>query len=299
MKKEIFRGVGTALITPFKNDEIDYAALGEIIERQIAAGVGAIVAAGTTGEAATLSDAERYELFKFTREATRGKIPLILGTGSPDTRRATEYTRLAREVGADGALVVTPYYNKGTKEGLYRHFRSVCEAVDIPVILYNVPSRTGVSLDIETLDRLGEIPSVVGIKEADGSGERFAAISRMRDSLPLYSGVDALIYTALSLGGVGVISVVSNIYPEDTVKICKQFFTGNHTEALKAQHGLARVIDSLFLDTNPAPVKYAIAKAGYCSPEMRLPMWLPTERCQRKIDAAIEEYEKLRSGGRL
>lgn len=299
MKKEIFRGVGTALITPFKNDEIDYAALGEIIERQIAAGVGAIVAAGTTGEAATLSDAERYELFKFTREATRGKIPLILGTGSSDTRRATEYTRLAREVGADGALVVTPYYNKGTKEGLYRHFRSVCEAVDIPVILYNVPSRTGVSLDIETLDRLGEIPSVVGIKEADGSGERFAAISRMRDSLPLYSGVDALIYTALSLGGVGVISVVSNIYPEDTVKICKQFFAGNYTEALKTQHGLARVIDSLFLDTNPAPVKYAMAKAGYCSPEMRLPMWLPTERCQRKIDAAIEEYEKLRSGGRI
>ncbi len=291
MKKEIFRGVGTAIITPFKNDEIDYRSLGEIIERQIASGVGAIVAAGTTGEAATLTDAERYELYKFTREVTRGRIPLVLGSGSPDTKRAIAYTSLAREVGADGALVVTPYYNKGTKEGLYRHFHAICEAVDLPIILYNVPSRTGVSLDIQTLERLGELQSVVGIKEADGDGERFLALSRLSHKLPLYSGVDALIYTALSLGGVGVISVVSNIYPEDTVNICKQFFAGNHAEALKIQHGLARVIDSLFLDTNPAPIKYAMSRAGYCTPEMRLPMWLPTERCQRKIDAAIDEYE--------
>ncbi len=292
MKNEIFRGVGTAIITPFKNDEIDYAALEGIIEKQISAGVGAIVAAGTTGEAATLTDTERYELYKFTREVTRGRVPLILGTGSPDTKRATEYTRLARAVGADGALVVTPYYNKGTKEGLFRHFNAICEAVDLPIILYNVPSRTGVSLDVETLKRLGELPGIVGIKEAGGSGERFAALSRLSDKLPLYSGVDALIYTALSLGGSGVISVVSNLYPEETVNICKQFFAGNQAEALKTQHGLARVIDSLFLDTNPAPIKYAMARAGYCTPEMRLPMWLPTERCQRKIDAAIEEYEK-------
>ncbi|MBR3680707.1 MAG: 4-hydroxy-tetrahydrodipicolinate synthase [Clostridia bacterium] len=294
MKNEIFRGVATALITPFKNDEIDYAALDGIIENQISAGIDAIVVGGTTGEAATLSDGERYGLYKFARDKTRGKIPLILGTGSPNTKRAIEYTRLARSVGADGALVVTPYYNKGTKEGLYRHFRAICEAADLPIILYNVPSRTGVNLDIETLERLGEIPSVVGIKEADGSAERFAALSELIDSLPLYSGVDALIYTVLSLGGAGVISVVSNLYPRETVEICKQFFAGRRDEALKIQHGLARIINSLFLDTNPAPIKYAMARAGYCTPEMRLPMWLPTERCQRKIDAAIEEYEGTR-----
>ena len=185
MKNAIFTGVGTAIITPFKNDAIDLYSLGEIIEEQISAGVGAIVAAGTTGEAATLSDGERYELYKFTRERTRGRVPLVLGTGSPDTKRAIEYTRLAREVGADGALVVTPYYNKGTREGIYRHFRAICEATDIPIILYNVPSRTGVSLDIETLERLTELPGIAGIKEADSSAERLAALSRLAEGLPI------------------------------------------------------------------------------------------------------------------
>ena len=291
MKKEIFRGVGTAIITPFKNDGIDYPALAELIERQIEAGVGAIVAAGTTGEAATLTDRERHELYKFTRRCTAGRVPLILGTGSPDTRRAIEYTCLAREVGADGALVVTPYYNKGTKEGIYRHYLAISEAVDIPIILYNVPSRTGVSLDLDTLKRLGSLPGIVGIKEAADSAERLAALSELTGELPLYSGVDALIYTALSLGGAGVISVVSNLYPKETVDICKHFFANEREKSLKIQHGLADVINAMFLDTNPAPIKYAMARHGLCSPEMRLPMWLPTERCQRKIDAAIEEYE--------
>ena len=291
MKNAIFTGVGTAIITPFKNDRIDISSLGRIIEEQISSGVGAIVAAGTTGEAATLSDKERYELYKFTRERTRGRIPLVLGTGSPDTKRAIEYTRLAREVGADCALVVTPYYNKGTREGVYRHFKAICESVDIPMILYNVPSRTGVSLDTETLERLVELPGIVGIKEADGSGERLAALSEMASELSIYSGIDALIYTTLSIGGVGVISVVSNLYPKQTVEICKQYFAGNYKKSLEIQHGLARVIDALFLDTNPAPIKYAMSRAGFCTPEMRLPMWLPTERCQRRIDAAIDEYE--------
>ena len=294
VKKELFRGVATAIITPFKNDEIDYECLSSLIDRQISAGVEAIVVAGTTGEAATLTDGERIELYRKAREFTRERACLILGTGSPDTRRAIEYTRAAREVGADGALVVTPYYNKGTREGLYRHFRAITEAADIPIILYNVPSRTGVNLDLDTLLRLGELPRIVGIKEASDSAERLAELSRLTDLLPLYSGADALIYTALSLGGVGVISVVSNLYPEDTVEICKQFFAGNIEKAREIQHGLAPVINSLFLDTNPAPVKYAMAKRSLCSPEMRLPMWLPTERCQRQIDRACEEYEGMR-----
>ena len=296
MKKEIFRGVGTAIITPFKNDRIDYGALERLIERQIAAGVGAIVAAGTTGEAATLTEQEREELYRFTRKCTEGKLPLILGTGSPDTKRAIEYTRLAERIGADGALVVTPYYNKGTKEGLYRHYLAITEATDIPIILYNVPSRTGVSLELETLKRLGRLPSVVGIKEAADSAQRLSELSSLTKCLPLYSGADALIYTALSLGGVGVISVVSNLYPEDTVNICKQFFANNPNKSLEIQHGLAGVINAMFLDTNPAPIKYAMAQKGLCTPEMRLPMWLPTERCQRKIDDEVEKYEKRKTG---
>ena len=299
MKQEIFRGVGTAIITPFKNDGIDYPTLATLIERQIAAGVGAIVAAGTTGEASTLTDTERYELYKFTRKCTAGRVPLILGTGSPDTRRAVEYTRLAKEVGADGVLVVTPYYNKGTREGIYRHYLTISEAVDIPLILYNVPSRTGVSLELDTLRRLGELPRVVGIKEAADSAERFAALSELAEVLPLYSGVDALIYTALSLGGAGVISVVANLYPEETVAICKHFFANEREKSLKIQHGLAGVINAMFLDTNPAPIKYAMARRGLCTPEMRLPMWLPTERCQRNIDAAIEEYERTKTRGEV
>lgn len=291
MKQEIFRGVGTAIITPFKNDRIDFPTLATLIDRQIAAGVGAIVAAGTTGEAATLTDGERHELYKFTRKCTAGRVPLILGTGSPDTRRAIEYTRLAREVGADGVLVVTPYYNKGTREGIYRHYLAICEAVDIPLILYNVPSRTGVSLELDTLRRLGELPQVVGIKEAADSADRLAALSTLTAQLPLYTGADALIHTALSLGGVGVISVVANLYPAETVAICKHFFANEPEKSLKIQHGLADVINAMFLDTNPAPIKYAMARRGLCSHEMRLPMWLPTERCQRNIDAAIDKYE--------
>ena len=291
MKKPIFTGVATALVTPFRDGGIDYPALEALIDRQIRAGVETLVVAGTTGEAATLTDGERRELFKTAREMTRGRAKLILGTGSADTRRAIEYTRLAERVGADGALVVTPYYNKGTSEGMYLHFKSIAAATDMPIILYNVPSRTGVSLEVSTLTRLMKLPNVLGLKEAAESGARLAEVSRLTGELPLYAGSDALTYTVLSLGGVGVISVVSNIYPEVMVELCKEFFTGNRKRALEIQHGVADVISALFLETNPAPVKYAMAKKGLCSSEMRLPMWLPTERCQRQIDRVIDEFE--------
>ena len=295
-KTAIFTGVGTAIVTPFRDGEIDYEALGNLVERQIAAGAQAIVAAGTTGEAATLTDGERAELYRRMRDMTRGRVCLILGTGSADTRRAIGYTRLAREVGADGALVVTPYYNKGTREGIYRHYRAIAEEVGMPMILYNVPSRTGVNLDMELVRRLSRIPAVAGIKEAGDSAERLAQLSEIAARLPLYTGADAMIYTTLALGGAGVISVVSNLYPEDTVEICKQFFAKNYRAAREIQHGLGGIVKALFLETNPAPVKYAMARAGLCSPEMRLPMWLPTERSRRKIDRAMDEYEARRRG---
>ena len=291
MKKlGIFCGVGTALITPFKDGKIDFVALRELIERQIRAKIDALVIGGTTAEAATLSDTERYELFEYARDVIGGRCRLIYGTGTNDTRVAIKHTEYASHLGCDGVLVVTPYYNRGTAEGVIRHYEAIAKASGVPVLLYNVPSRTGVNLSLETLERLAENDMIVGIKEASDSLDRLVAISRIND-LALYAGNDSQIHSVLSLGGLGVISVVSNLYPEETMRICKYYFANNRIESLKAQHALSRVISALFLETNPAPIKYAMSKKGLCEPEMRLPMWMPTKATTDKIDAAIEEFE--------
>ena len=292
-KREIFRGVATALITPFKDDKIDYAALEGLIERQIAAGIDALVIGGTTAEAATLSDMERYELFKASRDMIGGRCRVIYGTGTNDTRVAVRHTEFASMLGCDGVLVVTPYYNKGTDEGVVRHYERIAEASDVPVLLYNVPSRTGVNLSIDTLKRLAENERIVGIKEASDSLERYVAISRI-EGLALYSGNDSQIYPVLSLGGLGVISVVSNLYPEETMEICKQYFSNNRDNSLVLQQRLLPVIGALVLETNPAPVKYALAKRGLCTDEMRLPMYPPSEVTKRKIDAILDEFKAER-----
>jgi len=291
MKKPIFKGVGTAIITPFSGGEIDYGALDALIERQIGAGVGALVVGGTTGEAATLSDSERYELFQRAREAVGGRARLIFGTGTNDTRVAIRHTEEAQRVGCDGVLLVTPYYNRGTEEGLYRHYRAIMDSTSLPAILYNVPSRTGVTLPLTTVERLADDYGGIAIKEASDSQDRLAALAAMPD-VTLYAGNDAATYTVLALGGAGVISVVSNLYPSDMQEVCKLFFTKKRQKSLEKLKTLLPVINSLFLETNPAPIKYAMAKMGFCTPEMRLPMWLPTERTRTKIDAAIAAYEK-------
>jgi 4-hydroxy-tetrahydrodipicolinate synthase len=289
-KKEIFRGVGTALITPFRDGRIDYCTLKKLIERQIEAGVDALVIGGTTAEAATLEDRERYELFEYAKGAVGNRCKLIYGTGTNDTRMAVRHTEYASRLGCDGVLVVTPYYNRGTAEGVIHHYEAIAEASGVPVLLYNVPSRTGVNLSIETLERLAENERIVGIKEASDSLDRLVSISRLK-GLDLYSGNDSQIYPILSLGGLGVISVVSNLYPRETIDICKQYFANNKNTSLKLQQLLLPVINALFLETNPAPVKYAMAKKGLCLPDMRLPMWLPTKATRERIDRAIEEYE--------
>ena len=290
-KMEIFTGVGTALITPFKEGKIDYATLGALIDRQIAAGIDALVIGGTTAEAATLSDGERYGLFEYARERVGGKCRLIYGTGTNDTRVAVRHTEYASHLGCDGVLVVTPYYNRGTAEGVVRHYEVIAEASGVPVLLYNVPSRTGVNLSIETLERLSECERIAGIKEASDSLDRLMSISRI-PRLALYSGNDSQIYPVLSLGGLGVISVVSNLYPEETIAICKHYFANNKEKSLEIQKQLLPVISALFLETNPAPIKYAMAKKGLCLPDMRLPMWLPTKITRDKIDRVIGEYEE-------
>ena len=290
-KAEIFRGVGTALITPFKDEKIDYSTLEALIERQIEVGIDALVIGGTTAEAATLSDTERYELYVESKRMTDGRCRLIFGTGTNDTRVAIRHTEFASRLGCDGVLVVTPYYNRGTQEGVIRHYEAIAEASDAPVMLYNVPSRTGVNLSLETLERLGECERIVGIKEASDSLDRLVAISGIK-TLSLYSGNDSQIYPTLSLGGLGVISVVSNLYPRETLDICKYYFAYDRDNSIKAQRMLLPVINALFLETNPAPIKYAMSKRGLCTPDMRLPMWLPTKVTRDKIDKVIEEYER-------
>lgn len=293
MKKQIiFTGVATAMITPFKNGRVDYASFARLLERQIDAGIDAVVIGGTTGEAATLDDAERYTLFSYAKDICSGRTKLILGTGTNDTKIAVKHTEYASRLGCDGVLTVTPYYNKGTKRGIIEHYKKIAEASDVPVMLYNVPSRTGVNLSCEVLDELAKTENIVGIKEASDSSDRLIRLSLYKDRLYLYSGNDTQIYSVLSLGGLGVISVVSNLYPKETMDICKLFFAGKKNEALEKQQKLLPVINSLFLETNPAPIKLAMANRGLCDGEMRLPMHLPSEDVAKKIEDTLQNFEK-------
>lgn len=291
-KKRIFRGVGTALITPFKNGEIDYSALGELIELQIRGGVSALIVGGTTAEICTLSQTERTELYEFAKKKTDGRVPLILGTGSNSTAAAIENTKLADELGADGALVVTPYYNKGTEAGLLRHYTSILEKTKTPLILYNVPARTGVDLPMRVIRELALCEGVAGIKEAGSYAERLIELSTIRDALPLYSGNDSATYTTLALGGDGVISVASNVIPSQMSRLCRLYFEKQTQGALDEQVRLLPFIESLFCETNPAPIKYIMAALGMIEDEIRLPLTMPKEENRRKIEA---EFEKIRN----
>ena len=287
-KRVIFKGVGTALVTPFKRGQIDYPTLDRLIERQIDARIDALIIGGTTGEAATLSDKERYKLYKHAIDRVAGRCPVILGTGTNDTRIAIKHTRVVKNLGADGALVVTPYYNKGTESGLLAHYESIAKAVDIPIILYNVPSRTGVSIPIPILKRLSEIENIVGIKEAADSADRLIKISALGEDLPLYAGNDSQTYTTLAIGGVGVISVLSNLYPERMKRISDEYFKGHCSAALSEQEALLPLIDAMFVETNPAPIKYALSKLRLCSEEMRLPMSKVKNSSRELIDSLID-----------
>ena len=271
-KEPVFLGVGTALITPFCDGELDYKTLDTLIERQIAQGVGALIIGGTTGEAATLSENERYTLYEHSMERIRGRVKVVLGTGTNDTSAAVNHTRFAESIGADAALVVTPYYNKGTEEGIFRHYSIIADSTDIPIILYNVPSRTGVNLGLHLLERLGEHPRICGLKEASDSADRLVALSNFRDTLPLYAGNDSQIYPVLALGGRGVISVASNILPGALARLCAHYFTGEWDAALEIQLKLLPLIRALFAETNPAPVKYAMSRLGLSGGELKLPL---------------------------
>lgn len=286
-KRVIFEGVGTALATPFLQNEIDYPALFRMIDLQIAAGVQALVIGGTTGEAATLEDAERERLYTESASYISGRCRLILGAGTNDTKKAVAHARMAKRIGCDGILVVTPYYNKGTKDGIVNHYLQIADSTDLPILLYNVPGRTGVNLTLEQIQTLAACERIVGIKEASDSAERLVSLAATKD-LALYAGNDSQFYTVLSLGGAGVISVASNLVPKRFTSLFERFQEGRREEALAEQKALLPLIEALFLETNPAPLKYALGLMGICSSEIRLPLALPSSTVRQRIEKEIQ-----------
>ncbi len=282
MKNTIFKGVATAIITPFKNGEVDYENFAKLIEWQIQEGVNAIVAAGTTGEGSTLTDEEHKAVIKFCVDQVNGRIPVIAGTGSNNTSYAIELTKYACEVGADAMLLVTPYYNKATQNGLIASFTAIADASTKPCILYNVPSRTGCNIQPATVAKLAEHENIVAIKEASGNISQIAQIAALcGDKIDIYSGNDDQIVPILSLGGKGVISVLSNVMPKETVAMCNNYFNGKTSEATHLQLKLLSLVDALFCEVNPIPVKAGLAAMGFCDNSLRLPL--------TKMESANEE----------
>ena len=289
MKKVIFEGSGVAIITPFKNNEVDYDSLGRLIDSQIENKTDSIVICGTTGEASTLTDEEHRACIKFAVERTAGRIPVIAGTGSNDTDYAITLSKYACEVGADGLLLVTPYYNKATQKGIIKSFLAVADATDKPIILYNVPSRTGCNIATATYKELAKHERIVAVKEASGDISKIAEIAaEVGDGLSIYSGNDDQIVPILSLGGKGVISVLANVMPKETHDICELYFKGQVKESAALQLKLLELINSLFCEVNPIPVKTACALMGICSEEMRLPLCSMEDNTKARLMAAMK-----------
>ena len=290
-KPTIFTGAATAVITPFKNNTIDYPAYDRILEDQIARGTDAIVVAGTTGEAATLTHEEHCELIAHTVEAVAGRVPVIAGTGSNDTAYGIELSKAACDAGADALLLVTPYYNKATPKGLIKNFLETADATNKPIILYNVPSRTGVNIPISVYKELAKHERIVAVKEASGNISTVAALAAEcgRD-LDIYSGNDDQIVPILSLGGKGVISVLSNVMPKETHDIVANYLGGNTAEATRLQLDLLDLIDALFCEVNPVPVKTAMAMLGFCTEEFRLPLCEMEDATRARLTAAMKKH---------
>ncbi len=269
----IFKGVGTAIITPMTKMGVDYESYKRLLDWQIESGVNAIIAAGTTGESSTLTDKEHREVLDFTIKTVDGRVPVIAGTGSNDTSYAIELSKYACSAGADGLLLVTPYYNKATQAGLIASYTAVADAVDKPMILYNVPSRTGTNILPETCKVLAEHPNIAAIKEASGNISQIADTAMMvGDKMDIYSGNDDQIVPIMALGGIGVISVLSNVFPKETVELCDRFFAGDIKGANALQLHYLPLIHALFSEVNPIPVKAAMAAMGYCENYLRLPL---------------------------
>ena len=294
MKNTVFTGAATAIITPMTENGVDYEAYGKLIDWQIEQGIDAIVAAGTTGEGSTLSDVEHRQVLLYTVQRVNHRVPVIAGTGSNDTPYAIELTRHACEAGADAVLVVTPYYNKATQKGLYQMYTRIADVSTVPVILYNVPSRTGVNIAPKTYEALAEHPNIVAIKEASGNISQIAELaSLVRGKMDIYSGNDDQIVPVLSLGGKGVISVLSNLMPKETSQMCHKFLSGDVAGSAKMQLDLIELVNALFCEVNPIPVKAAVAAMGYGENSLRLPLTPMEPQNAEKLYALMRRHSLI------
>ena len=293
-KNSIFEGAATALITPMNESGVDYPALKRLIEWQINEGIDALVICGTTGESSTLTDEEHRQVLQFSLEAAAGRVPMIAGTGSNDTAYAIELTQFACQIGYDAVLLVTPYYNKTTQNGLVAHYTAIADASTKPIIVYNVPSRTGVNIEPATYAKLAQHPQICAIKEANGNISKIVETMALAgDKLDLYSGNDDQIVPLMACGGKGVISVLSNVLPRETSLLCKKFLQGDVAGAMAIQKQYLPLVNALFCEVNPIPAKAAMAAMGYCENFVRLPL-VPMEESHRQVllqcmrDAGVE-----------
>lgn len=290
----MFEGSLVAIVTPFKNGKLDEQAFKQLIEFQIENGTSGIVPCGTTGESATMSLEEHERVVELTVQIVAGRVAVIAGTGSNNTTEAITLTKHAKDAGVDGVLLITPYYNKPTQEGIYRHFKAISEQVDVPIILYNIASRTGVNIEPHTLARLAKIKNIIAVKEASGNIAQMAQIKNLcGDKLALISGDDALTLPVLSLGGIGVISVVANIVPKQTAQIVSQFESGDLNESRKSYYRLMSLVKAMFIETNPIPVKTALGLMGLINPELRLPLCSMLAENKRRLKRILKEYKLI------
>jgi len=288
----MFTGSCVALVTPFKNGKVDYETLKKLVEFHLKNGTSALVPCGTTGESATLTYEEHEEVIRFVVQAVRKKIPVIAGAGSNSTQETIDLSLAAKKDGADAVLLVVPYYNKPTQKGLYEHFHKVAEMVDIPIILYNIPGRTGVNMLPETVAKLArDCKNIIGIKEAAGSLDQVSELIEVcPKDFTLLSGDDSLTLPKLSVGGKGVISVIANIVPQDMAEMCNAWFKGDIKRARELHHKMFPLVKALFIETNPIPIKTAMGLLGFCSSELRLPLVPMEEKNFEKLKKAMRDY---------
>lgn len=287
----LFKGSGVAIITPFNETGIDFNKLEELLNWQITSGTDAIIICGTTGEASTMTEIEKKEAIKFTVDVVNKRVPVIAGTGTNNTSATVNMSKWAESIGVDGLLIITPYYNKTTQKGIYEHFKAVNDNVNIPIVAYNVPGRTGLNIAPKTLLKLCDLKNIVAIKEASGDISQIAQMRALcKDRLDVYSGNDDQIIPILSLGGIGVISVVANLFPKEIHDICKLYMEGNQDEALKLQLDMLPVINAMFIETNPIPIKTAMNLKGMKVGNLRLPLCQMEEENLKVLKDVLNNY---------
>jgi 4-hydroxy-tetrahydrodipicolinate synthase len=284
----MFSGCLVAMITPFRDGEVDEPALRRLVQFHLKQGTNGLVPCGTTGESVTMTEEEQLRVIEVVVEEVNGRIPVVAGTGTNNTTKTIKMTKLAQQIGADGALLVTPYYNKPTQQGLFLHFEAVAKATDLPLVLYNVPGRTSVNLLPETVARLAKIPTIAGIKEASGSMDQASQIiESCRPDFAVLSGDDSLTLPLLALGGVGIISVIGNVVPGAMVELVREFRAGNAVRARELHYQIFDLCRAMFIETNPIPVKTAAGILGLCQPEMRLPLCPMSDGNRKKLEEAL------------